>query len=405
MRALTIPANGVNQPNPQGIAVSPDGRWLLVSEAVAGGSVTILDINNNYTVEDTLVMATGNTARGVSVSPDNTRAYIAVSGDDNEVWSYDLASLTVDAKIVVGTSPASIAVTPDAKWLYITNAPANTVDYYEPGTGGGGEIDLGPGVEPTALAITPDGLNVFVTSSTNSIWIIDVLSKLVTPVNVGGASAGVSISPDGKRAYVTIPSLNKIVEIGNQRTLRISKQGGGIGIVSSRPSGVLCGTTCIASFNDGDLVDLFAIADYSGNSRFSYWSGDADCSDGQVTMNANMFCVAYFSPPPNTENCFVATAAYGSWLDPHVVTLRDFRDHHLLTNRLGSLFVEFYYRHSPPIADFIRDREFLRATVRSILALIIFTIEYPITTGFVILLIIVVRIRQKSERKSLGYGI
>lgn len=405
MRTISIPANGINQPNSQGIAVSPDGRWLLVSEAIAGGSVTILDIKNNFIVEDTLVMSAGNTARGISVSPDNTHAYIAVSGDDNEVWSYDLASLTVDAKIVVGTSPASIAVTPDANWLYVTNAPANTVDYYELATGGGGEIDLGPGVAPTALAITPDGLNVFVTSSTNSIWVIDVLSKIVTPANVGGASAGVSISPDGKRAYVTLPSLDKIVEIGNQRTLRISKQGGGIGVVKSSPGGIVCGTTCIASFNEGEVVDLIAIADSGSNSRFSRWSGDADCLDGQVTMNANLFCVAYFSPPPDPEDCFIATAAYSSWLDPHVVTLRDFRDRHLLTNSLGSLFVEFYYRHSPPIADYIRERELLRATVRSILALIIFTIEYPTTTGFIILLIMVIRIRQKFERKDLWYGI
>ena len=407
VRTLAIPANGANQPNPQGLAVSPDGRWLLVSEAVAGGSVTIVDINNNYTVVDTLVMDAANTARGIAVSPDNTHAYIAVSGDDNEIWSYDLAGMTVDAKIVAGASPASVAVTPDAAWLYITNAPANTVNYYELGTAGGGEIDFGPGVEPMALAVTPDGSNVFVTTNTGSIRVIDTATKLITPVDVGGASAGVTISPDGKRAYVTVPSLKKVVEIGNQRTLRISKQGGGIGVVTSTPAGIQCGNTCIASFDDGELVNLTAVADSASGSRFSGWTGDPDCSDGQVTMNANLFCVANFSPPPTSPGgttCFVATAAYGSWLDPRVETLRKFRDEYLLTNAPGRSFVALYYRYSPPIADYIRERESLKVVVRGILGIIVFAIEYPLAAGILVLLSVLAIIRRTRRRFAQQVG-
>jgi hypothetical protein len=65
--------------------------------------------------------------------------------------------------------------------------------------------------------------------------------------------------------------------------------------------------------------------------------------------------------------CFIATAAFGSELDPRLDILRAFRDQVLIPNPLGKTFVNFYYKVSPPIADFIRDKEWLRATVRFIL--------------------------------------
>ena len=65
--------------------------------------------------------------------------------------------------------------------------------------------------------------------------------------------------------------------------------------------------------------------------------------------------------------CFIATAAYGSLLQPQVVLLRQFRDHFLLTNRPGSLFVRLYYHYSPPIANVIVRHSFLRSVVRLLL--------------------------------------
>ena len=62
--------------------------------------------------------------------------------------------------------------------------------------------------------------------------------------------------------------------------------------------------------------------------------------------------------------CFIATAAYGSILHPHVATLRAFRDTFLLTNPLGEAFVKLYYRYSPPAADFIARHDTLRFIVR-----------------------------------------
>lgn len=61
--------------------------------------------------------------------------------------------------------------------------------------------------------------------------------------------------------------------------------------------------------------------------------------------------------------CFIATASYGHD-SGEVGLLCKFRDECLLTNSLGTAFVNAYYKLSPPIADFIAESEPLKAAVR-----------------------------------------
>lgn len=65
--------------------------------------------------------------------------------------------------------------------------------------------------------------------------------------------------------------------------------------------------------------------------------------------------------------CFIATAAYGSPYEKHVKILRVFRDRYLLTNRPGRWFVYWYYRLSPPVAQFIATHPWLKLVVRVLL--------------------------------------
>lgn len=76
---------------------------------------------------------------------------------------------------------------------------------------------------------------------------------------------------------------------------------------------------------------------------------------------------AVFETQKSSSKCFIATAAYGSPMEEHVQILRDFRDQYLLPYSLGRVIVDFYYRNSPPIADYIAQRPSLKQATRWIL--------------------------------------
>jgi subtilase family serine protease len=84
-----------------------------------------------------------------------------------------------------------------------------------------------------------------------------------------------------------------------KRTLTITKTGVGTGRVTSQPVGIDCGTTCSGRFDDGTAVTLIATPDPSF--AFGGWTGDADCTDGLVTMNADKTCTAAFNRRPDLK--------------------------------------------------------------------------------------------------------
>ena len=71
-----------------------------------------------------------------------------------------------------------------------------------------------------------------------------------------------------------------------------------------------------------------------------------------------------YPPPEKKSGCFVATACYGNYNAPEVLTLRAYRDENLLTTWLGTLFVKFYYFISPPLAKQIEKSEKAKQFIR-----------------------------------------
>jgi len=135
---------------------------------------------------------------------------------------------------------------------------------------------------------------------------------------------------------------------------------------------------------------------------------------GQVTTLSPFFmgepAGAEVTPTPtgNETGCFIATAAYGSYLDSHVQTLRDFRDSYMVTNPVGRSLVSAYYKLSPPVAEFIDDHPSLKPIVRAGLmpAVVMSTMAVSTTPAekiaiaLVILTLLFVMRERKGQRKA-----
>ncbi|QTL37572.1 RHS repeat domain-containing protein [Pseudoalteromonas viridis] len=143
---------------------------------------------------------------------------------------------------------------------------------------------------------------------------------------------------------------------------------------------------------NGNLLSITPTESSSGGDGSDTGSGDTEGA-GSTTQ---------VTPEPEKSvdggKCFIATAAYGSYFDPKVRVLRNFRDEYLLTTSAGKYFVEQYYYYSPPLADYISNREYLKTTVRVVLTPVVFIIETPFQTFTLLLIFTLFSFRSKLRR-------
>jgi uncharacterized delta-60 repeat protein len=157
----------------------------------------------------------------------------------------------------------------------------------------------------------------------------------------------------------------------------------------------------------GTNVSVTANAD-SGY-KFNGWRGDVPSGHENdnpltITMDSDKSITASFVREPTDGDggddggdgggggCFIATAAYGSPLHPHIDILRQFRDKCLMTNTLGRKFVDLYYKYSPSVAERIAKYKILKVVVRIQLSPLValgYSIVHfgPIMTAFIFVFI------------------
>ncbi len=90
--------------------------------------------------------------------------------------------------------------------------------------------------------------------------------------------------------------------------------------------------------------------------------------------------------------CFIASAAYGSFLDRHVGALRSFRDRWLLRGPIGKYLVKAYYATSPPAAAWIKDHEHIRVLTRIALIPLVATAQLALDRIHLICLVLLLLI-------------
>src|SRR5439155_12301935 len=160
---------------PLGLAVTPDGRHLLVSNNGQGvQSLAVVDLASRTVVQTLPYPAPEALFLGVVVSPDGRRAY-ASSGGNNTIRVYDLdqGRLFERERIALGARgarvyPAGLALSADGGTLYaalnlagavaVVDLPARSVRASIPLPWTGRPDDLGP--LPYALALTGSRLYV-----------------------------------------------------------------------------------------------------------------------------------------------------------------------------------------------------------------------------------------------------
>ena len=244
----------------------------------------------------------------------------------------------------------------------------------------GNTLSVTANTNPTSGSVTQTGNN-FVYTPNNGFSGTDNFTYTISDgTNTDTATVNITVTTSGNAFPIAVDDSlilneNTTATTGNVLLNDTDADGDALTITAFDATLVTEGTVV----NNGDGTFTYTpIVDFVGTNSFTYTlsDGKGGTAIGTVTLTV-------------IGDCFIATAAFGSYLAPDVKVLRHFRDNYLLTNELGKGFVAFYYATSPPIADYIAERDSLRAITRWLLTPVIYAIKYPAGTLLFILLLIV----------------
>jgi len=174
------------------------------------------------------------------------RLYVSAE-DGNQIVVIDPSRAAVVERIPVGKRPRGLKVSPDGKRLYVALSgspragPGVDESKLPPGdraADGIGVVDLETskvlrtypsGQDPESLDLSPDGKTMFVSNEeTAEVTVLDVASGTITQrVKIGREPEGVTVRPDGKVAYVTSEQDSEVAAIDTRTFAVLARMPGG----------------------------------------------------------------------------------------------------------------------------------------------------------------------------------
>jgi YVTN family beta-propeller protein len=230
--ALFIFASCSKPPAP---AQATDPRVYVSDED--GGAVVVIDAKTDVVITRIPV---GKRPRGLRVSPDGTRLFVALSGTpkagpnvkDSDlppadpsadgIGVVDLVAMKLLRVIPGGADPELFDVTSDGKRLWVSNEDAAQASLVEVASG---EVlrHVPVGKEPEGVAIHPGGKVVYVTNEgDNSVSVLDIeTGAQVEQIFTGGRPRSVVFTADGSRAYIACETTHVIIVVDARTHQRI----------------------------------------------------------------------------------------------------------------------------------------------------------------------------------------
>lgn len=167
-------------PFPAGLAITPDGKRLVVADRLAD-AVTVVDLSNG-TQQTTGI---GHAPFGVILSPDGRRAWVTEQGA-NTVRALDIggAQPVATGAITVGTHPNAVTRDRSGAHLYVANGDSDEISVIDAGNGSVVKtFSLAPyqgakvGSNPDGLTLSADQRTLYVANAgNNDIAAVDVAS-------------------------------------------------------------------------------------------------------------------------------------------------------------------------------------------------------------------------------------
>jgi PQQ-dependent catabolism-associated beta-propeller protein len=196
------------------LAAAPAGAETVYVSNEQDNTISVID---GVTFSVAATIAVGRRPRGIALSPDRRRLFVAI-GDDDRIDVVDLAARKVVDVLPSGEDPELFAVHPDGKRLFVANENDNQVTVIDIAQKKiVREIEVG--VEPEGMAVSPDGTLVVCTSETTSMaHFIDAGTyEVVDNVLVDTRPRMAAFTPDAKQVWVSSELRGTVSVLGAER--------------------------------------------------------------------------------------------------------------------------------------------------------------------------------------------